>query len=69
MDYDNSLIYNPAERLTYRPYDVYSGTAGIYLPGDENRAAVVDVSAAVAHFSVSRLMEDKRKEDVFVKNL
>ncbi len=67
MDYDNSLIYNPAERLTYRPYDVYSGTAGIYLPGDENRAAVVDVSAAVAHFSVSRLMEDKRKEDVFVK--
>ncbi len=67
MDYDNSLIYNPDERLTYRPYDVYSGTAGIYLPGDENRAAVVDVSAAVAHFSVSRLMEDKRKEDVFVK--
>lgn len=73
MDYDNSLITNPAERLTYRPYDVYSGSAGIFLPSDDNqiispsRDAIVDVSAAVAHFSISRLLEDKRKEDMFVK--
>lgn len=74
MDYDNSLIHNAAERLTYRPHDVYSGSAGIYVPGNDDdeiiapgRASIVDVSAAVAHFTVSRLMEENRKDDLFVK--
>lgn len=74
MDYDNSLIYNPAELLTYRPHDVYSANAGIEIPDNEDhqiiskaRGPVVEISAAVAHLTIGRLMADKRREDMFVR--
>ncbi len=67
MDWDNSLL--PDDKLTYFAHSIYSGTAGVEVPdytkpeGEEGRA-ITQVSAAVGHLSLSRLMVD---DDLYVK--
>ena len=59
MDWDNSLLED--ETITYRPYRLEEGTAGIIKEDrvqPESRATE-SVSAAVASFTMSRLVEDK----------
>lgn len=57
MAHDNSLL--PDEKIVYHPHDAYSGFAGVDVPdytGPEGRA-VTQVSAAVAHHTVGRLVK------------
>lgn len=56
MDYDNSLM--PDEEITYKPWQVRSGTAHGYVP--ENMAEA-QFSSAIADFTVGRMMLDRRK--------
>lgn len=62
MDWDNSLLAD--EPVTYYAHDTYSGSAGIYMPDDAgtiiapSRGPVIQVSAAVAHLSLGRLVKD-----------
>ncbi|MDO4158987.1 MAG: FimB/Mfa2 family fimbrial subunit [Prevotellaceae bacterium] len=51
MNYDNSLISDV--QLTYKPWSVYSGTAGINTDSEEGQTSV---SAAIAEFTVGRLV-------------
>lgn len=68
MDWDNSLL--PDEKLVYMPHDTYSGIAGVDVPDytDDSDApagrAIIQVGAAVAHHTVSRLVKG---QDVRVK--
>lgn len=52
MDWDNSLL--PDELLTYKAFDVRSGTAGIEFPGARD---ITQVSACVASLTVARLVK------------
>ncbi len=66
MDWDNSLL--PDDKLTYFAHTMLSGTAGVEVPDytekEEEGRAVTQVSAAVGHLSLSRLMDN---DDLFVK--
>ncbi len=52
MDWDNSLL--PDEQITYKAFDVRSGTAGIEYP---EARAITQVSACVASLTVARLVK------------
>lgn len=54
LDYDNSVLDD--ELLTYRPWYVSQGTAGVDTGGAEG---ITSVSAVVAELTVSRLVKDK----------
>lgn len=56
LAYDNS-IHASSESITYSPWSTYSGQAGVYSDEDDEDA-VTSVAAAVAEFSLSRLVED-----------
>ncbi|MBQ2002572.1 MAG: FimB/Mfa2 family fimbrial subunit [Bacteroidaceae bacterium] len=56
MDYDNSLL--PDDMLTYRPWAVDAGSAGVDADIYGTRAQT-SVSVAIAEFTVARLMTDK----------
>lgn len=66
MDYDNSLI--EGDHIVYHPHTALSGQAGIELPdytgGSRASGVITQVSAAVAHHTVGRLVEGN---DVRVK--
>lgn len=53
LDYDNSPLDD--ELLSYHPFYVTQGTAGVNTDDD----AITSVSAAMAEFTVSRLVKDK----------
>lgn len=58
MDWDNGLLED--EMITYRPYRLEEGTAGIIKEDVyQSGRAIESVSAAVASFTMSRLVEDK----------
>ena len=56
MDYDNSILED--EVLTYSPWGVTAGSAGIDADIYGTKAAQTSVSVALAEFTVGRLMED-----------
>ncbi|MDE6135030.1 MAG: FimB/Mfa2 family fimbrial subunit [Muribaculaceae bacterium] len=56
MDWDNSLLGD--EAVTYHPWSVRQGSAGIYLPETESRAVVTGVNAVLTEFTTARLMKD-----------
>lgn len=68
MDYDNSLLAD--EMITYRPYNITSGTASLgiddYPQAGSNAKAprqsreITSVSVAIADLSIARLMENRR---------
>lgn len=64
MAWNNELM--PDETVTYHPWAVNSGQAGVEIPDeldpDGERRAITNVSAAVADFTVARLMEDRRRD-------
>lgn len=55
LNYDNSLMAD--EELTYLPWSVQTGTAGIGQPASK---AITEVNTAVATLSTSRLMADRQ---------
>ncbi len=67
MNYDNLPL--PDEMITYRAYDVTSGTAGLGIDdypepskakeGGDSSRAITSVSVAIADLSIARLMEDR----------
>lgn len=65
MDWDNSIM--PDEKVTYKAYDVVSGTAGLVVPdyNDDNPSlapsrAITSINTCVASISTGRLMADRR---------
>lgn len=59
LDYDNSII--AADSLTYSPWSVYTGEAGI----DEGETKV---DALIAEFTVNRLVKEGHKPMLTVRN-
>lgn len=55
LAYDNS-IHESSESIVYSPWAAYSGQAGEYTEDGDD--ALTSVSAAVAEFSLSRLVEE-----------
>ena len=67
MNFDNSLLSD--EMITYRPYNVTSGTAGLGIDdyptasgARDNRSsrAITSVSVAIADLSIARLTENRK---------
>ena len=56
LDYDNSLL--PDEVLSYRPWSVTAGSAGVGGDIYGSMRAQTSVSVALAEFTVNRLMTD-----------
>jgi len=59
LDYDNSII--PADSLTYSPWSVYTGEAGV----DEGETKV---DALIAEFTLNRLVKEGHKPMLTVRN-
>lgn len=64
LDWDNSIM--PDEEITYQPWQVLAGTAGIEYPEADDVPVITTMSACVANLTVSRLMAD-RSDDMRVK--
>lgn len=60
MDWDNSIM--PDEEITYRPWQVLAGTAGIEYPEANEVPVITSMSACVANLTVGRLMADRRSD-------
>lgn len=58
MDWDNSIM--PDEVITYYPWLVRAGTAGIQHPESGDFTGISSMSASVANMTIGRLMADRR---------
>lgn len=58
MAYDNALLED--ENITYRPWQLQSGEAGVGK--DDNTRAIINVRGAMADMTVGRMMETHRKK-------
>ena len=60
MDWDNSILAD--ETITYKPWDVRYGTAGIEYPEAHEVPVISHMSACVANLTIARLMADRRSD-------